>query len=130
MFQVSLLVPDLKTWYILMIVALVIPLVAMFFNYRKYHSRYKGYASYKAQNSLFIYFNLGLQICLQGRIFLDPSAFIIDTIVGQLYLGLVVAVIALLFLSFFLLPKVLNKNIADTEKLVQLYGEVENGKKV
>jgi len=124
MYQVSILVPDLKTWYILMIVALVIPLVAMFFNYRKYHSRYKGYASYKAQNSLFIYFNLGLQICLQGRIFLDKSEFIIDTIVGQLYLGLVVAVMALLFLSFFLLPKVLNKNIADTEKLALMYGEV------
>ncbi|GHB34519.1 hypothetical protein [Mongoliitalea lutea] len=125
MYQVFLLVPDLKTWYIIMIAALVIPLAAMFFKYRKYHSRYKQYVSYTAQNALFVYFNIGMQICLQGHVFLNQSGFLIENIIGQLYLGLVVAIMAFLFLSFFLLPKVLNKNIADTEKLMQLYGEVK-----
>ncbi|MGY6559420.1 MAG: hypothetical protein ACXIT9_09065 [Nitritalea sp.] len=124
MYQASLLVPDLKTWYFIMIAALLIPMVGMFFNYRKQHAKYKQYASYTAQNVLFVYFNLGLQICLQGRIFLTNPENLFDSIFTQVFFGLIIAIMAFLFLSFFFLPKVLNRNIAETEKLVKLYGEV------
>jgi len=123
MYQVSLLAPDLKTWYLIMIVALVAPLVGIFFKYRTYHSRYKHYASYRAQNTLFAFLYLGIHFCLQGHIFLNRSDNPYEAVFGQLMLGLLISCMAFLFLSFFFLPKVLNRNIADTEALIQVYGE-------
>ncbi|MGY6744433.1 MAG: hypothetical protein ACXIUQ_16955 [Cecembia sp.] len=125
MFQASLLVPDIKTWYFIMITALIVPMIGMFFKYWKYHSRYKQFATFTAHNILFVYFNIGIQICLQSHVFLNRSDNVIESIFGQMYLGLVVTCMAFLFLSFFFLPKVLDMNIAEIEKLVQLYGEVE-----
>jgi hypothetical protein len=123
MYQASLLVPDLKTWYFIMIAALIVPMIAMVLKYHKYHSRYKKYASYTAQNILFVYFSLGLQICLQGRIVLNNSEYELEALVGKVFLGAIITLMAFIFLSFFFLPKVLNRNIAETEKLVKLYEE-------
>ncbi|MGY6520367.1 MAG: hypothetical protein ACXIUD_01470 [Mongoliitalea sp.] len=124
MYQASLLVPDIKTWYFIMIAALIVPMIGMFFKYRKHHAQYKQYASYTAQNILFVYFNLGIQICMQGHIFLNNPENLFDSIFTQVFFSLIIACMAFLFLSFFFLPKVLNRNIAETEKLVKLYGEV------
>jgi hypothetical protein len=123
MYQTSLWVQDLKTWYLIMIAALLIPLGLMYVKYRKNHSRYKGYASYRAQNTFFVYLNIAIQICIQANFFMHHSEYLFESIVGQVLLGLVVLGMAFLFLSFFFLPKVLDRNIADTETLIQMYGE-------
>lgn len=123
MYQISLWVQDLKTWYFIMIAALIIPLVLMFVKYRKHHSRYKRYASYTAQNTLFLYFNVGIQTCVQGHIFFNRSENLFESIFGQVFLGIMIVIMAFLFLSLFFLPKVLDRNIAETEALIQVYGE-------
>jgi hypothetical protein len=123
MYQTSLWVQDLKTWYLIMIAALLIPLGLMYVKYRKNHSRYKGYASYRAQNTFFVYLNIAIQICLQANFFMHRSEDFFESIGERVLLGLVVLGMAFLFLSFFFLPKVLDRNIADTETLIQMYGE-------
>ena len=70
-----------------------------------------------------MYLNTGVQICLQGHIFLNRSENLFESIFGQVFLSFIIASMALLFLSFFFLPKVLDRNIADTEALIQVFGE-------
>lgn len=42
---------------------------------------------------------------------------------AKLFMGMILTSIAFLFVSIFILPRILDRSIADTEALIQLYGE-------
>jgi hypothetical protein len=70
-----------------------------------------------------VYLNIAIQICIQANFFMHRSENLFESIGERVLLGLVVLGMAFLFLSLFFLPKVLDRNIADTEALIQVYGE-------
>ncbi|MFD2033620.1 hypothetical protein ACFSKL_02400 [Belliella marina] len=111
-----------------MIVFLLLSFAWIAFRYWGLHKKYKNYASYFAHNQLYAFMNLGINFCIQGHFFLYRKDEALENTFGQAFLGGLTLVISLLFIGILILPRVLDRNISDTEKLIEIYGESEKTK--
>jgi hypothetical protein len=122
-FQSSILLQDSSAWLLMIIVFLLFSFSWVVFRYWGKHKKYKKYASYIASNSVFQIINFGVIICMQGYNFVYRKQGVQDGLFAQIFIGSILVAITFLFISIFILPKVLDHSIADTESLIKVYGE-------
>lgn len=122
-FQSSILLQDSRAWILMIIVFLFFSFSWVVIRYWGKHSKYKKYASYLASNSVFQIINFGVIICMQGQTFVYREQGVQDGLFAQIFIGSILVAITFLFISIFILPRVLDRSIADTEALIQIYGE-------
>jgi len=123
MFQSSILLQNSKSWILMMIVFLCFSFFWVVFRYWGTHKKYKKYESYLASSNVFQLINLGVIICLQGHNFVYRQNGAPEALFSQIFLGVILTGISFLFVSVFILPRVLDRSIADTEALIEVYGE-------
>jgi hypothetical protein len=122
-YQSSTLLQDSKAWILMMIGFLFFSFIWIVIRYWNSHKKYKKYASYMASNSVFQLINFGVIVCTQGHSFVYRQQGLQEGLFAQLFIGAILTAIAFLFISIFILPRVLDRSIADTEELIQVYGE-------
>lgn len=122
-FQSSALLQDSKSWILMMIGFLFFSFTWVVIRYWNIHKKYKKYASYMASNSVFQIINLGVIACIQGHSFVYRKQGVQEGLFAQVFIGAILTAIAFLFVSIFILPRVLDRSIADTEALIEVYGE-------
>lgn len=122
-FQSSTLLEDSKAWILMMIGFLFFSFIWVVIRYWKTHKKYKKYASYMASNSVFQLINFGVIVCTQGHAFVYRQEGVQEGLFAKIFTGAILTAIAFLFISIFVLPRVLDRSIADTEALIQVYGE-------
>jgi len=123
MFQSSVLLQDSKAWIVMMIVFLFFSFIWIIYRYWGTHKKYKKYESYMASSNVFQLINLGVIICIQGHNFVYRQEEVPEALFPQIFLMVILIGISFLFLSVFILPRVLDRSIADTEALIAVYGE-------
>lgn len=122
-FQSSTLLQDSKAWILMMIGFLFFSFIWVVIRYWNTHKKYRKYASYMASNSVFQLINFGVIVCSQGHSFVYRQQGVQEGLFAQLFIGAILTAIAFLFISIFILPRVLDRSIADTEALIKVYGE-------
>lgn len=122
-FLSSTLLQDSKAWILMMIGFLFFSFIWIVIRYWHTHIKYKKYASYMASNSVFQMTNFGVLMCLYGHNFVYRQGGIQEGLFAKIFIGAILTAIAFLFISIFILPRVLDRSIADTEELIQVYGE-------
>lgn len=122
-FQSSALLQDSKAWILMMIGFLFFSFIWVVIRYWNTHKKYKKYASYMASNSVFQLINFGVLVCTQGHAFVYRQEGVQEGIFANMLIGAILTAISFLFISIFILPRVLDRSITDTEGLIQVYGE-------
>jgi hypothetical protein len=122
-FQSSILLQDSSAWLLMIIVFLLFSFSWVVIRYWGKHKKYKKYASYIASNSVFQIINFGVIVCMQGHTFVYQEQGVQDGLFAKIFIGSILVAITFLFISIFILPKVLDHSIADTEALIKVYGE-------
>lgn len=122
-FQSSTLLQDSKAWILMMIGFLFFSFIWVVIRYWGTHKKYKKYASYITSNSIFQIINFGVIVCMQGHSFVYRQQGVQEGLFAQVFIGAILTAIAFLFISIFILPRVLDRSIADTEALMKVYGE-------
>lgn len=122
-YQSSALLGDSKAWILMMIGFLFISFIWVVIRYWNTHKKFKKYASYMASNSVFQLTNFGVLTCLYGHNFVYRQGGVQEGLFVKIFIGAILTAIAFLFISIFILPRVLDRSIADTEELIQVYGE-------
>jgi len=122
-FQSSILLQDSKAWILMMIVFLLFSFIWVVIRYWGTHKKYKQYESYLASNNVFQLINFGVIICMQGHSFAYRAQGVQEGLFAKVFIGVILVSLSILFISIFILPKVLDKSIADTEELMRVYGE-------
>lgn len=122
-FQSSILLQDSRSWFLMLIIFLLFSFFWVVFRYWGKHKKYKKYASYMASSSVFQIINFGIIVCMQGHSFIYRQEGSQDGLFSQILIGSILIVITFLYISIFILPKVLDRSIADTEELIKVYGE-------
>jgi len=123
MFQSSNLLQDSKAWILMMVVFLFFSFIWVVARYWGKHKKYKKYASYIASNGVFQSINFGVIICMHGHTFVYREQGVQEGLFAQVFIGGILVSIAFLFTSIFILSRVLDRSIADTEELIRMYGE-------
>ncbi|MGY6741597.1 MAG: hypothetical protein ACXIUQ_02600 [Cecembia sp.] len=122
-FQSSIVLEDSKAWILMMIGFLFFSFIWIVIHYWNTHKKFKKYASYMASNSVFQMTNFGVIICLYGYNFVYRREGVQEGLFAKIFIGIILTAIAFLFVSIFVLPRVLDRSIADTEALIKVYGE-------
>jgi hypothetical protein len=122
-FQSSELFQDSKSWILIMIGFLFFSFIWVVIRYGNTHKKYKKYASYMASNGVFQLINFGVIVCTQGYSFVYRQQGVQEGLFANVFIGSILLAITFLFISIFILPRVLDRSIADTEALIQVYGE-------
>ncbi|WP_373522262.1 hypothetical protein [Aquiflexum sp.] len=122
-FQSSILLKDSRAWIVMIIVFLLFSFIWVVIRYWGQHKKYKKYASYIASNSVFQVINFGVIVCMQGHTFVYREQGVQNGLFAIIFIGTILVAITFLFISIFILPKVLDRSIADTEVLIKVYGE-------
>jgi hypothetical protein len=113
-FQSPIIIQDSKSWILMMIGFVLLSFILMFFKYWKKHKKYKEFASYLASNNAYQFINFGIIICAQSISFVynqPPNEMVISVI----FKTIILVFLSILFISVFILPRVLDRSIADTE---------------
>ncbi|EKB49653.1 hypothetical protein [Cecembia lonarensis] len=121
-FQSSTLLGDSKSWILMMIGFLFFSFIWIVIRYWHTYKKYKKYASFMASNSVFQMTNFGVIMCLYGHNFVYRQGGVQEGLFAKIFIGAILTAIAFLFISIFILPRVLDRSIADTEALIQVYG--------
>tara|TARA_R110002020_G_scaffold367284_2_gene579197 strand:- start:554 stop:1252 length:699 start_codon:yes stop_codon:yes gene_type:complete len=90
----------------------------------KYHTvrkSLKNYVAYKSTNNFLVILNLFMQVNFYGLRYFENPGFVIDFTAKGVFMALALLIIAISFLSIFLLPRVLNRSISETKKLQAIY---------
>ncbi len=122
-FQSSILLQDSRVWFAMIIAFLLFSFFWVVIRYWGKHKKYKKYASYIASNSVFQIINFGVIVCMQGHTFVYRAQGNQDGLFANIFIGSILLAITFLFISIFILPRVLDRSIADTEALIQVYEE-------
>ena len=96
-------------------------LVYVLFTYHNVDKRIKNYVAFKSTNNFLVILNLFMQVNIYGlRHFENPNYSIEFTVKGVfMTIGLILILIS--FFSIFILPRVLDRSIAETKKLQAIY---------
>lgn len=129
MFQTSVLFRDSKAWILMMIGFLMFSFFWIVVRYWGTHKKYKKYASYLASSNVFTFINFGMIVCMQGHNFVYRQQGVQEGLFATIFIGTILFAISFLFISIFILPKVLDRSIADTEALMAVYGVEDEIKK-
>lgn len=123
LFQSSTWFEDSKSWIAMMIGFILISFFTIVIRYWRKHKKYKHYASYIASNNFFQYIQFGLMTCTHSYIFVYRQAASQEGVFPSVFQSILLICLCFLFVSIFILPRIVEKSVADTEALIQVYGE-------
>jgi hypothetical protein len=123
LFQTSSWFQNSKSWILMLIGFVLVSFLVIAIRYWSKHKRYKHYASYMASNNVYAVINLGIITCSQSWNFVYRNNSTPDGIFPLIFKGVILLCLCMLFVSIFILPRVLERSMADTEALIQVYGE-------
>ncbi|MCH7397633.1 hypothetical protein MM236_06515 [Belliella sp. DSM 107340] len=123
LFQPSNWFQDSKSWILMMIGFVLISFLTIIIRYWRKHNKYKKYASYIASNNVFAMINFGIITCSQSWNFVYNDNSTPDVLFSRIFKGVILSCLCLLFVSIFILPRVLDRSMSDTEELINIYGE-------
>lgn len=89
----------------------------------KNFKKYRKYASFNVSGNFFLIISFVFQTCNFCYIMLNGSEKNDGELMWDMGLIFVTLIITMLYLCLFLLPRVFDKSIADTELLIKVYGE-------
>jgi hypothetical protein len=122
-YHLSILFQEPESLIILIIGFLMISFGWIVISYWNTHNKYKNYASYLASNGLFQVITFGLIVCSQGYLYLYRQEGLQRGLFAKIFGLAILGALSFLFISIFILPKVLDKSIAETQSLIKIYGE-------
>ncbi|SFT95604.1 hypothetical protein SAMN04489724_2951 [Algoriphagus locisalis] len=108
----------LPVWAVLFFFAGLIFIAASYYRVNK---SLKNYVAYKSTNNFMLILNFFLQLNVNGLRFFENPGYVIDFTFKGVFMALGLLLIAISFLSIFLLPRVLDRSIAETKKLQAIY---------
>jgi len=117
-YQSSVLLHNSNLWLFLMIAFVLLASVGILIRFWHKAKAYKKYASFMASAICFQLINLGMVIALnsyQLTLKSQESAF------DKIFSGIILLGLGALFISIFIIPKVVNQSIQETEKLIEIY---------
>lgn len=114
LYQMSNWLQDSKSMILMLIGFVMISFIAIIARYRGKHKKYKKYASYLASTSVYQYINFGIIICSQSWNFVYRDNATPEGPFPLIFKSAIMLCLCFLFVSIFILPRILEKSIADT----------------
>ncbi|MFC5625703.1 hypothetical protein [Algoriphagus winogradskyi] len=108
----------LPVWAVLFFFAGLIFIAARYYRVNK---SLENYVAYKSTNNFMLILNFFLQLNVNGLRFFENPGYVINFTFKGVLMVIGILLIAISFLSIFLLPKVLDRSIAETRKLQAIY---------
>ncbi|WP_191322065.1 hypothetical protein [Algoriphagus aquimarinus] len=96
-------------------------LVYIIVSYYKVNKRLKNYVAFKRTTNFMVILNMFTQLNIYALRFFENPNYVIDFTVKGVFMALGLLLIAMSFISIFLLPRVLDRSIAETRKLQAIY---------
>ncbi|WP_439490387.1 hypothetical protein [Algoriphagus sp.] len=90
-------------------------------SYHRANKSLRNYVAFKSTNNYLLILNVFMQMNIHGLRFFETPDYVIDLTVQGVFMALGMLIIVLSFLSIFLLPKILDRSIAETRKLQAIY---------
>ncbi|MCH7414754.1 hypothetical protein MM213_14735 [Belliella sp. R4-6] len=123
LFQSSTWFDDSKSWIAMMIGFILITFFTIVIRYWRKHKKYKCYASYIASKNIFQYIQFGLMTCTYSYMFVYRQAGSYDGVFPSVFQSILLICLCYLFISIFILPRIVERSVTDTEELINIYGE-------
>jgi len=122
-YQTSLYLDDPKSWVLLFAGFLFLAFCWLASRYGTKHKHYKNYASYQTLGNIWQWLNATAIACIYSYQFVYSISNSEDTpaLFSSIFQGIVLTILVSFSISVFILPKILDQNIALTEKLKSLY---------
>ncbi len=117
-YQSSVLLKNSNLWLFLMIGFVLLASLSIVIRFWKQSKAYKKYASFMASAICFQLINLGIVIALNAfQLTLKTQESTFD----KIFAGVILLGLGILFISIFIIPKVVKRSIEETEKLIAIY---------
>jgi hypothetical protein len=122
-YQASLYLDDPQNWVLLFAGFLFLAFCWLVSRYGTKHKHYKNYASYQALGNIWQWLNAAAMACIYSYQFVYSISNSEDTpaLFSLIFQGIILTILVSFSISVFILPKILDQNIALTEKLKSLY---------
>jgi hypothetical protein len=99
----------------------LIGLVYIIASYYRVNQNLKNYVAFKSTTNFMLFLNLFLQSNIYGLRFFENPDYVIDFTFMGVFMAIGLLLIAMSFISIFILPRVLDRSIAETKKLQAIY---------
>lgn len=96
-------------------------LIYIIVSYYRVNRSLRNYVAFKSTNNFMVILNLFMQLNIYGLRFFENPDYVIDFTFKGVFIAIGLLLIAISFLSIFLLPRVLDRSIAETRKLQAIY---------
>lgn len=96
-------------------------LIYIIVSYYRVNRSLRNYVDFKSTNNFMVILNLFMQLNIYGLRFFENPDYVIDFTFKGVFIAIGLLLIAISFLSIFLLPRVLDRSIAETRKLQAIY---------
>jgi hypothetical protein len=122
-YQASLYLDDPQNWVLLFAGFLFLAFCWLVSQYGTKHKHYKNYASYQTLGNIWQWLNAAAMACIYSYQFVYSISNSEDTpaLFSLIFQGIILTILVSFSISVFILPKILDQNIALTEKLKSLY---------
>jgi hypothetical protein len=109
---------SLPVWAVIFFFAGV---VAILIKYHKASKQFKNYVAFKSTNNYIFILNIFMQINFFGLQHFENPSYPFEFTFKGILMGIGLLLIAISFISIFLLPRVLDRSILETKKLQAIY---------
>ncbi|MDN3205789.1 hypothetical protein [Algoriphagus sediminis] len=116
--QSSVLLGNSNLWLILMVGFVLIASIGIISKYWSKSKAYRKYASFQVTALWFQLLNLGIICAFNAYQFVLKSP---QSLFEKVFSGIILLVLGVMFVSIFIIPKVVNQSIRETEKLKAIY---------
>jgi hypothetical protein len=99
----------------------IIAIVFIIIRYWSTNKNLKNYVSYRSSANSFVFFNLMMQISLFGMQRMENPDYTMEFTFQSILTWVSIAALLMCFISIFLIPRVLDRSIAETKKLQAIY---------
>lgn len=99
----------------------LIGLLGIFVHYRKISKKLKNYVAFKSSLNAFVILNTLLQFNIYGLRYLENPNYSLAFTFQSFATYIMLTIVFLSFISVFLIPRVLDRSIAETRKLQAIY---------
>ncbi len=98
-----------------------IGLVYVISSYMRVDKELKNYVAFKSTNKFLVILNLFMQLNIYGLRYFENPNYVIEFTAKGVFMSIGLVFILMSFFSVFILPRVLNRSIAETKKLQAIY---------
>ncbi|REG81517.1 hypothetical protein [Algoriphagus antarcticus] len=98
-----------------------IGLVYVISSYMRVDKELKNYVAFKSTNNFLVILNLFMQVNIYGLRYFENPNYVIEFTAKGVFMSIGLVFILMSFFSVFILPRVLNRSIAETKKLQAIY---------